>query len=295
MEQDDAALVLFQPREHRGRFRLRRHRPPIGGPEIGAENADVARGEPGVERRRIGKSGIAEEGRARLVAGRAVNRLIDRLEAVLDIGPRRLLGDHAHQRMGEAVIGDGVALLGDAPCERRRCRGHSPHHEEGRAHALGLQRVEKLAGGSRKRAVIEGEHHLMVGERKRARIALEPDLEAALRADRQDPRGAERGFLARRRMPHVAAQTGPRAALSPPRSSRCFQSPRGKPPRNGIADARRDLAAGASPRSRQCRAVPRLQGASRISIPCLSALAGTIVISPEGETGWFLSAIGPCS
>ncbi len=62
-----------------------------------------------------------------------------------------------------------------------------------------LEGVEKLAGRCRKRTVIEGEDHLMVGKWERARIALEPDFEAPLRADGQDSRGAERSFLASRR------------------------------------------------------------------------------------------------
>ena len=108
------------------------------------------------------------------------------------------------------MIGDRVAFLGDASCERRRCRRHAPHHEEGRAHALRLQRVEKLAGGCRKRTVIEGEHHLMVGKRERARIGLEPDFEAALACRPARPARCRARFPRKPPQRCTPPRTGPR-------------------------------------------------------------------------------------
>ena len=69
---------------------LRRHLLPVRGPEIGAEDGDVAILQPAHQLRRVGEAGKAEEGHMRASARRAeAGRVVDRREALVDVGLRR--------------------------------------------------------------------------------------------------------------------------------------------------------------------------------------------------------------
>ena len=89
------------------------------------------------------------------------------------------------------MIGDRVAVQHFAPGDRRQALGVAADFEEGRADALLGEGAQDLRGRPGGRAVVEGEDHLVVGERDRLRISLEADLEAALDADFDDARRPE--------------------------------------------------------------------------------------------------------
>ncbi len=93
--------------------------------------------------------------------------------------------------MRPGVMGDGVAVQNLAPRDPRQAFGVAADLEEGRAHAFGGERVEDLRRVGRLGAVVEGDDHLVVGERYRARIGLEADFQSALGSDRLDARRAE--------------------------------------------------------------------------------------------------------
>ena len=119
-----------------------------------------------------------------------VGRLLDRDHAPEHVGPRGGVGHEAQGRLGmrPGVVGDRVALQHFAAGDLRQALGVAADLEECRANALIGERAQdfrrRLGGG----AVVEGEDHLMVGERDRSRIGLEADLEAALSADLDDAR-----------------------------------------------------------------------------------------------------------
>ena len=77
--------------------------------------------------------------------------------------------------------------------------------EESGADAFGRERVKDLWRVVCVGTVVEGQDHLVVGERDRARIGLQADLEAALRSDRDDAGRAERVGPAIGRAPRRAA------------------------------------------------------------------------------------------
>ncbi len=85
-----------------------------------------------------------------------------------------------------------MAFLDLAAHQPRRVVGLAADGEEGGAHALRLQRVQDQGRRIRVRAVVEGEDHLVVGERQGVAVGLPADLKAAFRADLLDPRRAER-------------------------------------------------------------------------------------------------------
>jgi hypothetical protein len=63
--------------------------------------------------------------------------------------------------------------------------------EEGRARALVGERGENLRRRALVRAVVEGEDHLVVGERNGVGIGFQADQQSALRPHLGDARGAE--------------------------------------------------------------------------------------------------------
>ena len=168
-------------------------------PEVGAENADVIGGEPSAQSFRVGEARKTEERRMklevlevfRLAAGEflSVGRLLDRDHALENVRARRRVGHETQRRlgMGIGVIRDRVALHHLAAGDLRQAFGVAADFEEGCADALLGERVQDLRRRPGGRAVVEGEDHLMVGERNRLRIGLEADLQAALRADLDAP------------------------------------------------------------------------------------------------------------
>src|SRR5262249_9893720 len=65
-------------------------------------------------------------------------------------------------------------------------------HEERRLHAFGGERVEDAVGVGRQRAVVEGQHHLVVVERQRLAILHGADARMLVRVDGDGAAHAER-------------------------------------------------------------------------------------------------------
>ena len=74
------------------------------------------------------------------------------------------------QRMVLAVGADGVAGVRDLADPFRIGIGLTADDEEGRLDALLGENRQHLVAVFRQRAVIEGQHHLVIGERQRLRI-----------------------------------------------------------------------------------------------------------------------------
>ncbi len=225
VKQQHAFAEAVEPAHCELQFGLGRHLDPVGGPQVDAENADVVGGEPVAQVLGVGEAGEAEERRMqfdlteilRLAAAEVlpVGRLLDRDHALENVGPG---GGGAHEAqgrlgMGVGMVSDGVALQRLAPRDPRQAFRVAADVEEGGADALVGQRVEDFRGRRGVRPVVEGDDHLMVGERDRLRIALEADLEAAMRSDGDDSRRAElvRPAFARRRGARAEHQRNQRA------------------------------------------------------------------------------------
>ena len=177
MHQQDAAAGLIQPVQDQRALRVGCHRYPVGGPEVGAEDRDAARGEIGVEQGRVGKAGETEEGHARRAAVAAVGGFVVGREPAFDIG--FCAGQcHEAQRprgMRKGVMGDRMAVPQLALDEGGKRLRVSADQEERRLDAFLRQRIEHVRGGGAAGAVVEGERHFMIGERQRARIGFEAD------------------------------------------------------------------------------------------------------------------------
>ena len=67
--------------------------------------------------------------------------------------------------MGVGVMGDRVAFGGLAARKLRRRLDLAADGEKGGAHAFGGERLQHLRRGRGVRPVVEGQDHLMIGER----------------------------------------------------------------------------------------------------------------------------------
>ena len=90
------------------------------------------------------------------------------------------------------VVADGVAFGRDPPHQIGMFRGGLADQEEGRLHAFVRQRRQHFRRRRRPRAVIEGQHHLMIPQRQRLRKVLQPDPRRGGGIDMKNARGAER-------------------------------------------------------------------------------------------------------
>ena len=68
----------------------------------------------------------------------------------------------------------------------RQALGVAADLEEGRVHAFCRQRIEDFRGADRVGAIIEGQDHLVIGERDRLGIRLQANLKSALGSDLRD-------------------------------------------------------------------------------------------------------------
>jgi hypothetical protein len=171
---------------------LRRHRIPVAGPKVGAEHQNAARLQQ-IERGRSGfKAGETEEWRARRCGRPAVKRRFHRRDAAVDLF-RRLTGFDPHQAaVRPGVMADSMALGGDPPHQSRVLGGRLSDQEERRAHAFLCQRRQDPRCRRRPRAVVEGQHHLVVLKRQGLRKALQSDARRLCGIDAKNTRGAER-------------------------------------------------------------------------------------------------------
>ena len=147
---------------------------------------------PGKRRRRVQPEVLEVLGFAGLEV-LPMGRLLDRDHALEQVGSRDRGGHEAQGRlgMGIGVVGDRVALHHFAAGDLRQVLGIAPDVEERGAYALVGERLEDLRRRRLSGPVVESEDHLMVGEGDGSRIGLQPNLQAALCADRDDARGSK--------------------------------------------------------------------------------------------------------
>ena len=130
--------------------------------------------------------------------GAFAQRRSDRNDALLDFALHRV-----HRRAVEAeqmvlaVGADGVALGEDAAGEVGIAAGHAADQEIIGLHAMLGQHVEHAIGVWRQRAVVEGQHDLLVLERQRVGVLHRADAGKFARVHRHHPAGAERIRIAR--------------------------------------------------------------------------------------------------
>ena len=96
-----------------------------------------------------------------------------------------------------AVGADGVAGVAELADAFGIFPGHAADDEEGRLHALRGEDFQHLVAVVRQRAVIEGQHHLVIFQRQRFGILHGADARMLARVDHQGSRGAERVGMAR--------------------------------------------------------------------------------------------------
>jgi hypothetical protein len=120
----------------------------------------------------------------------------ERRAHVVDAGidlPANLLVGYAveAERMILAVRTDGVSLVVNAAHRGGIGFGHFADQEEHRFDALRAQDIEHLVGIGRDRAVIEGQHDLMIGEWQRLLIIQRTEPLIFARVDGNNPAGAD--------------------------------------------------------------------------------------------------------
>jgi len=95
------------------------------------------------------------------------------------------------QRVVKAVVCNRVTLGQLSPGEFGVGRRIPAEQEERCPHAFARERVQHRGGGARPRAVVEGQHHLLVRQRQSAREMLATDPRRGRGIDGQHPRGPQ--------------------------------------------------------------------------------------------------------
>jgi hypothetical protein len=181
----------FEPSEHQAELLAGRHRPPIAGPQVGAEDHDISRCKTVQQVWRRREARKPEERRARPCGRMAVERRVDRGKAAVDF---RLGGDRIHaieQRMPETVVRHGVALRQLAPCQLRMGRSVSADQKEGGEDAFPPERIEHCGCRAGPWAIVERQHDLLVGEGQGRGKVLAADARCRGGIDPNDPGGRE--------------------------------------------------------------------------------------------------------
>ena len=168
VKQNNAATGFLKTPEDQIEFGFRRHGLPVGRPDIGAEHRVAFGVQIGDQRRRIGEAGKAEKRRARAVGG-----FVRRRNSLFDVGFRGRLVHQAQGaiRMAVGMMADSMALGGGAFDQPGHGFGVMSDDKKGRLCALLRQRIEHFRG-RRGGAVVEGQHHFMIGEIQRAWVGL---------------------------------------------------------------------------------------------------------------------------
>jgi len=209
VKQDDAPAGCLQPIGDQLQLPTGGHQPPVAGPEVGTEYHDAARLQEVEGRRPRFEVGKAKERRARHIGRDTMKRRFDRLDATVDF-LRYLVGRDLRQvAVAPGMVSDGVASGSDPAHQRRMFLGRLADQEERRLHALRGQRCQRLLGRSRRWAVIESQHDLMIAERQRLWEVFQPDPRR---------RGGIDGEYARR-AEHPRARARPRPGRSRPREA----------------------------------------------------------------------------
>src|SRR6516164_8230690 len=110
----------------------------------------------------------------RLMARRATSLLLMRVadgvaqrrKTLFDL-TRRLIHRHFANGVVLGVVGDGVALVVNAPHHPRIGARHLPDHEEGRLHTFRCEGLEDAVGVTRQRTIVECQNDLMIVKRQR--------------------------------------------------------------------------------------------------------------------------------
>ena len=205
MQQQDAATFFVEPEHCPLHDLLGTDVAPVVGDHVRAPGHQRLLGEIVFHRLRAAKARNAEEGRQRF---RVAERGVDRRNAAVDFACDALQGQMLEdQRMVVAMRPDGVALVVHAPDHRGIIARHLADQEVGDLHALRGQRIENDVAIGRQRAVVEGDHHLMVVERQRLLVLHGADAAELARVDGEDAAGAERLRMARALRRHGRPQS----------------------------------------------------------------------------------------
>ena len=195
VQQHHAFALFVEPRDRAPHHLGRADVLPVVGDDVGAPGRELARLEIRLHLVGAEKSRNAHERRRRPAFA---ERCCNRRKALLDLALHQV-ERHAveRQRMVLAVVADGVAGLADFAQQVRIAARHAADDEIGGLHAMLGQHIEHAVGVGRQRAVVEGQHDLVVLERQRARVVDRADARMLLRIDRQHAAGAERIRIAR--------------------------------------------------------------------------------------------------
>ena len=190
VQQQDALALLVEAGDRAAHHFRCVDVPPVVGDDVGAPGRQTAGlqisldlatpQEPRNAEERCGRAAFADDAR-------------DGSDALLDLAlhgvERRAVES---EQMVLAVGADGVALGEDAAGEVRIAAGHAADQEIVGLHAVLGQHVEHAVGVGRQRAVVEGQHDLLVLERQRTAVLHCADARKFARVDRHHPAGAER-------------------------------------------------------------------------------------------------------
>jgi hypothetical protein len=191
VQQQDTLANRLQPPDQQLELHLRRHRFPVAGPEVGAEHR-VVLGLDVIEQFRRGlEIRETEERRGTRPARYAGECGVVGVDAAVDFLLSGGKTDPRQIAVRPGVMADRMSLGGDPLDHRRHLVRALADHEEGGVNALVAQCLQH-GGGGRGRAVVEGQHDLLVVERQRLREALGADARILCGIDGEDARGPER-------------------------------------------------------------------------------------------------------
>jgi len=195
VQQQDAAALRLQPADRPFDDLLRADAAePVVGDYVRAPGHQMLRGQETLVHLGTAEAGNPEERRHGFrVADRGVDRGDPAFDLLLD--PRQAQALEA-ERMIETVRADRMALVVHAPQHPRVGMRHLADNEISRLHALRGERIEDEVAVGRQRAVVEGDHHLMIGERQRLLVLHAADAREFVRTDGEHARGAERVAMA---------------------------------------------------------------------------------------------------
>ena len=154
--------------------------------------------------------GVAEEGEAEERRHRMPEHAAHGADAELDLVRRLRRTERPQVAMRPGVRADRVAAPLRLAHHRGIGHGHAPHHEERRARAFAVERVEDGERVGPQRAVVEGQHDLAVLQEIDVAVLLMAEPRSVLRVDLDHARNAE----------HAAAPLAAGLCLGGTRSAR---------------------------------------------------------------------------
>src|ERR1700745_2402424 len=121
--------------------------------------------------------------------------LRQRPQTLFDLA-RRLIHRHFANGVVLGVVGDGVALVVNAPHHPRIGARHLPDHEEGRLHTFRCEGLEDAAGVTRQRTIVECQDDLMIVKRQRFGVLHGADAGMLIGIDHECAADPERAWWA---------------------------------------------------------------------------------------------------